>query len=208
MKDFKKYYILPVPPEEVYLALTNPLTIELWSGEKAEMSTEPGTEFSLWDGSIVGRNLEFETGKKIVQQWYFGEQQEPSIVTIRLHTDPRGTSTTLTYDALGSPLSLSAPGVSVNTTYNQVDDPRAIAVRDHAWKFQRAIGAAAAADIGRVDARCLQPDPDFAGAGHRRRPLTIVENLSRRSATLIPDGAHPTTACPGRRRRRAGCFAR
>jgi activator of HSP90 ATPase len=92
MKDFKKYYILPVPPEEVYLALTNPLTIELWSGEKAEMSTEPGTEFSLWDGSIVGRNLEFETGKKIVQQWYFGEQQEPSIVTIRLHADPRGTS--------------------------------------------------------------------------------------------------------------------
>jgi activator of HSP90 ATPase len=92
MKDFKKYYILPVPPEEVYLALTNPLTIELWSGEKAEMSTEPGTEFSLWDGSIVGRNLEFESGKKIVQQWYFGEQQEPSIVTIRLHADPRGTS--------------------------------------------------------------------------------------------------------------------
>jgi len=92
MKDFKKYYVLPVPPEEVYLALTNPLTIELWSGEKAEMSTEPGTEFSLWDGSIVGRNLEFESGKKIVQQWYFGEQQEPSIVTIRLHADPRGTS--------------------------------------------------------------------------------------------------------------------
>jgi len=92
MKDFKKYYILPVPPEEVYLALTNPLTIELWSGEKAEMSTEPGTEFSLWDGSIVGKNLEFETGKKIVQQWYFGEQHEPSIVTIRLHADPRGTS--------------------------------------------------------------------------------------------------------------------
>ena len=95
MKDFKKYYILPVPPEEVYLALTNPLTIELWSGEKAEMSAEPGTEFSLWDGSIVGKNLEFESGKKIVQQWYFGEQKEPSIVTIKLHVDPRGTSVEL-----------------------------------------------------------------------------------------------------------------
>jgi len=95
MKDFKKYYILPVPPEEVYLALTNPLSIELWSGEKAEMSAEPGTEFSLWDGSIVGKNLEFESGKKIVQQWYFGEQQEPSIVTIKLHIDPRGTSVEL-----------------------------------------------------------------------------------------------------------------
>ena len=95
MKHFKKYYILPAPPEEVYLALTNPLTIELWSGEKAEMSAEPGTEFSLWDGSIVGKNLEFESGKKIVQQWYFGEQQDPSIVTIKLHVDPRGTSVEL-----------------------------------------------------------------------------------------------------------------
>jgi len=92
MKDFKKYYIIPAPPEDVYLALTNPYTIQLWSGEKAEMSTEAGSEFSLWDESIVGKNLEFETNKKIVQQWYFGEQEEESIVTIKLHPDSKGTS--------------------------------------------------------------------------------------------------------------------
>lgn len=95
MKDFKKYYILTAPPEDVYLALTNPLTIHLWSGEEAEMSTEPGSEFSLWEGSIVGKNLEFEQDKKIVQQWYFGEQEEPSIVTIKLHNDSKGTSVEL-----------------------------------------------------------------------------------------------------------------
>ena len=92
MKDFKKYYIIPAPPEDVYLALTNPYTIQLWSGEKAEMSTEAGSEFSLWDDSIVGKNLEFETNKRIVQQWYFGEQEEESIVTIKLHPDSKGTS--------------------------------------------------------------------------------------------------------------------
>ncbi len=92
MKDFKKYYIIPALPEEVYLALTNEATIQLWSGDKAEMSTAPGTEFSLWDGSIVGKNLEFETSKKIVQQWYFGEQPEESIVTIKLHPHTQGTS--------------------------------------------------------------------------------------------------------------------
>jgi uncharacterized protein YndB with AHSA1/START domain len=92
MKDFKKYYIIPAPPEDVYLALTNPYTIQLWSGEKAEMSTEVGSEFSLWDESIVGKNLEFEINKKIVQQWYFGEQEEESIVTIKLHPDSKGTS--------------------------------------------------------------------------------------------------------------------
>ena len=95
MKDFKKYYMIPATPGEIYLALTNPLTIQLWSGEQAEMSVEPGSEFSLWEGSICGKNLEFETGKKIVQQWYFGEQVEPSIVTIKLHPHEQGTSVEL-----------------------------------------------------------------------------------------------------------------
>lgn len=92
MKDFKKYYIVPAPPEEVYLALTNPGTIHLWSGEEAEMSTEVGSEFSLWEGSITGKNLDFIEGKKIIQQWYFGDQQEESIVTIVLHQHQQGTS--------------------------------------------------------------------------------------------------------------------
>lgn len=95
MKDFKKYYIIPAEPEYVYKALTNELTIQLWSGDKAEMSPEPGTEFSLWDGSIVGKNIEFEENKKIVQQWYFGDQPEESIVTIKLHPAPQGTSVEL-----------------------------------------------------------------------------------------------------------------
>lgn len=95
MKDYKKYFIIPAPPEEVYLALTNPATLQLWTGEKAEMSAEPGTEFSLWDGSIAGKNLEFVEGKKIVQQWYFGDQEQPSIVTIILHPDKKGTSAEL-----------------------------------------------------------------------------------------------------------------
>ncbi|HPM29223.1 MAG TPA: SRPBCC domain-containing protein [Chryseolinea sp.] len=98
MKDFKKYYIIPAQPEEVYLALTLSATIQLWSGDYAEMSAVPGTEFSLWDGSIVGKNLEFETSKKIVQEWYFGDEvgkDNKSIVTIKLHADAQGTSVEL-----------------------------------------------------------------------------------------------------------------
>ena len=95
MKDFKKYYIIPAPPSDVYKALTNPLTLHLWTGEPAEMTTEPGSEFSLWDGSIAGRNIEFEEDKKIVQQWFFGDQKEDSIVTIKLHPHENGTSVEL-----------------------------------------------------------------------------------------------------------------
>ncbi len=97
MKDFRKYYIIPAPPEEVYVALTNPNTIRLWSGEEAEMSEVPGSEFTLWEGSIAGRNLEFIPGQKIVQQWYFGDQPDESIVTIVLHPHKTGTSVELSH---------------------------------------------------------------------------------------------------------------
>ena len=95
MKDLKKYYIVGAPPEDVYNAITNPLAIRLWTGEEAVMSTEPGSEFSMWEGAISGKNLEFIDGKKVVQEWYFGEQPEASIVTIILHPHKDGTSAEL-----------------------------------------------------------------------------------------------------------------
>jgi activator of HSP90 ATPase len=92
MKTFKKYYILHTEPKNVYHALTDKHMIEIWTGEDAEMEEKPGTEFSMWEGSICGMNLEFEKDKKIVQEWYFGDEGEPSIVTIKLHPDKKGTS--------------------------------------------------------------------------------------------------------------------
>ncbi len=83
-KNYKTRLKIKAEAQDIYAALTNPFTIQLWSGYTAEMSTEPGSEFSLWEGDISGKNLEFEENKKIVQQWYFGEQAEPSIVTIKI----------------------------------------------------------------------------------------------------------------------------
>jgi activator of HSP90 ATPase len=95
MKNFKDYFIINAEPSDVYAAITNPVTIQLWTGEEAIMSTVTGTEFSLWDGAITGKNLEFEPNKKIVQQWYFGDQEDQSIVTIKLHPHKQGTSAEL-----------------------------------------------------------------------------------------------------------------
>ena len=95
MKDYKSYYLLNAEPEIVYKALTTPATIQLWSGYPAKMEPIPGTEFALFDGDIQGKNLELEPKHKIVQQWYFGEQEEPSIVTIKLHPHKQGTSAEL-----------------------------------------------------------------------------------------------------------------
>jgi len=87
MKDFKFYIRIDAEPEDVYACLTNPFTIELWSDMPARVEAVPGTEFEMLDGGIVGKMLELEPNKKVVQQWYFGDQEEPSIVTILIHPD-------------------------------------------------------------------------------------------------------------------------
>jgi activator of HSP90 ATPase len=95
MKTFQKTYRINTEPSDVYSALTNPYTIELWSGYPAVMSTEPGTEFSLWEGDITGMNIEFLQDRKIVQEWYFGDQTDKSIVTINIRPEGSGTRVTV-----------------------------------------------------------------------------------------------------------------
>lgn len=87
MKDFKQYFKIKAEAQDIYACLTNPVTIELWSGYPAKIEAIEGSEFEIWDGDISGKILELEANKKVVQQWYFGEQEEPSIVTVKLHPD-------------------------------------------------------------------------------------------------------------------------
>ena len=94
MKQIKRYYTLHAEPKDVYNALVNKNMLEIWTGESAIMEEVEGSEFSLWEGSISGLNLEFDKNKKIVQQWYFGEDVE-SIVSIKLHPHKKGTSVEL-----------------------------------------------------------------------------------------------------------------
>jgi activator of HSP90 ATPase len=95
VKTFKKVFRINAEPSDVYAAITNPFTIELWSGYQAEMSTEPGSEFSLWEGDITGKNIEFIQDKKVIQQWYFGDQADESIVTITIAPDRENSSVTV-----------------------------------------------------------------------------------------------------------------
>jgi activator of HSP90 ATPase len=101
MKTFRKTFRINTEPSDVYSALTNPFTIELWSGYPARMSTEPGSEFSLWEGDITGRNIEFVQNKKVVQEWYFGDQNVKSIVTITIR--PEGANSLVTVEHTNIP---------------------------------------------------------------------------------------------------------
>jgi len=92
MGTIRQRHFIKTTPAELYHAMVNPFTIELWSGYKAEMSTEAGSEFSLWEGEITGRNLEFIPDQKIVQEWDFEGSPERSIVTITLTKNKGGCS--------------------------------------------------------------------------------------------------------------------
>lgn len=84
MKDLRKTIHIKVPREKVYNAITNPLTIELWSGYEARMEDKPGSEFSLFDGDISGRIQTLYPPSLLEQVWGFEGQEEDSVVRLEL----------------------------------------------------------------------------------------------------------------------------
>src|SRR5258705_7257195 len=67
-----------------------------------------------------------------------------------------------------------------------IDNSGAIAVGYHTRKFQCAIAAGAAADIGGIDPPRLQPDPGLPPPGPRRPRLPQRQRLPRRPRAPIP----------------------
>ena len=84
MKNIRKTVHIKAPREEIFTAITNPLTIELWSGYQAVMEPVPNTPFSMFDGDITGTLLAIEPPTRLEQQWDFGDQPAPSIALIEL----------------------------------------------------------------------------------------------------------------------------
>ena len=79
MKSIHKTYVFNSPIDKVWDAFVNPKTIDSWGGGKAEMSEKEGFEFSLWDGTIFGKNTKVHKNKLLEQDWYSGDKwPEPS----------------------------------------------------------------------------------------------------------------------------------
>jgi activator of HSP90 ATPase len=61
--------VIPALPDEVYEAFTNAKKHSEVTGGKATGNPTIGSKFTAWDGYILGKNLELEKDKKIVQEW-------------------------------------------------------------------------------------------------------------------------------------------
>ncbi|KAL2464740.1 Aha1 domain-containing protein [Forsythia ovata] len=61
-----------------------------WKGftqSNARISKEVGGEFSIFDGSVTGTNVELQEGKLIVQKWRFGSWPDGIVSTVQLSFD-------------------------------------------------------------------------------------------------------------------------
>lgn len=83
MNDFKTSIKIKGELEDVWAAFTNPFTIELWSGYPAVFDAQENGAFEYLNGDISGHNIKIDPQKELIQEWYFGDQEEESIVTIK-----------------------------------------------------------------------------------------------------------------------------
>jgi len=90
MRSVKKSYLINAPVKEVWKALVDPVYIKNWGGGPAKMDDKVGTKFSMWGNQIHGKNLEVDQQKKLVQEWWGGRWDEPSITTFTLHSTATG----------------------------------------------------------------------------------------------------------------------
>ena len=100
MKPIVQSYEVKATPAQVFDALTNPETIKQWSGAPAEIDDQVGTEFSLFGGNIVGKNVEVIPNQKLVQDWSEGNWEKPSKVTFTLSETSGGTAVDLVHEGV------------------------------------------------------------------------------------------------------------
>ncbi len=92
-KALSKTYVIEAPLQQVWAALTNEKEIAGWGGAPCVMNDKEGTEFSLWGGSIHGKNTEVEKERMLAQDWAEKTWETPSKVTFTL--EPMGQRTIL-----------------------------------------------------------------------------------------------------------------
>ena len=100
MKAFKLRYDIKASIDKVWQALVDPDQIKVWGAGPAKMSASPGANFSLWGGDIWGKNTKVIPQKLLVQDWYGGKWETPSIVTFELKENSGNTQLTLIHKNL------------------------------------------------------------------------------------------------------------
>lgn len=101
--EFKLTTIFETLPQAIYEAWLSSEAHGDMIGGEANISAEPGSHFSAWDGYIEGEILEMEPNKRIYQSWRtteFTDDEEDSFVEVLLSETDGNTELTLIHTNL------------------------------------------------------------------------------------------------------------
>jgi len=90
-------------PQRIYDALLDEKRFKTFSGMAAQINREAGGTFSVFDGHIVGRNLELVPARRIVQAWRVVPWPQGVYSIARFELEARGDGTRITFDHTGFP---------------------------------------------------------------------------------------------------------
>ena len=94
---------LNASPQRVYEALLDSKQFTEFSGRAAEINHDAGGAFSLFNGHIIGRNLELVPNQRIVQAWRVVTWPEGAWSIARFDLKSNGTGTRLVLEHVGFP---------------------------------------------------------------------------------------------------------
>jgi uncharacterized protein YndB with AHSA1/START domain len=100
MAQITKSYLIAAPIAEVWRALTDPDAIDKWGAGPVNMQAVRGHEFSLWGGDIYGTVVDVEPPHRLVEEWFGGPWETPSIAIFTLAEEEGGTRLELNHDGV------------------------------------------------------------------------------------------------------------
>uniref|UniRef100_A0A6B2L9Y9 Activator of Hsp90 ATPase AHSA1-like N-terminal domain-containing protein n=1 Tax=Arcella intermedia TaxID=1963864 RepID=A0A6B2L9Y9_9EUKA len=104
-KNFVQKLTFEVPPYLIYETLLDPARVSAFTGGPAKVENKVGSEFSVLDGVIQGKQVELVHPKKIVQTWRFNTWPKEHFSTVTLAFDGSSSSTDITLSHQGIPAS-------------------------------------------------------------------------------------------------------
>jgi activator of HSP90 ATPase len=94
---------LKASPQRVYEVLLDAKQFSAFSGSAADIDGRVGGAFSVFDGHIVGRNVELIPGHRIVQAWRVVTWSEGVYSIARFELKAQGSGTHVVLDHTGFP---------------------------------------------------------------------------------------------------------
>lgn len=94
-------------PQRIYAALLDSKQFAAFTGMAAEIDPKAGGIFSMFNGMIVGRNVELIENQRIVQAWRPASWAAGIYSIAHFEIKPRGAEASLVFDHTGFPAGLA-----------------------------------------------------------------------------------------------------